>query len=92
MKEWGWGRSKTTSRINQAEDRLSVLKGKIEGLDQIRKEHNNFLSTVNVGYLGKIPWIIGIDEEKESQINGIDQTFCKITEENLSKLRKDTPE
>lgn len=33
--------------------------------------------------------IIGMDEEK-SQVNGIDQTFSNVIEENYSKLRKDT--
>lgn len=32
---------------------------------------------------------IGKEEEEESQVNGIDQIFYKIKEENLSKLRKD---
>lgn len=31
--------------------------------------------------------IIGIDEREESQVNGIDQIFKKIIEENFPKLR-----
>lgn len=35
--------------------------------------------------------IIGIDEREEFQVNGLDQIFNKITEENFSKLRKNIP-
>lgn len=34
--------------------------------------------------------VIGIDEEEESQANGIDQIFKKIREENFLKVRKGT--
>lgn len=33
--------------------------------------------------------IIGIDKGEESQVNGIDQIFKKIKEENFPKLKKD---
>lgn len=33
--------------------------------------------------------IIGIDKGEESQVNGIDQIFKKIIEENFPKLKKD---
>ena len=35
--------------------------------------------------------IIGIDEGEEFQLNGLDQIFNKITEENFSKLKKSIP-
>lgn len=34
--------------------------------------------------------IVGIVKEEESQVNGIHQTFNKIIEENVLKLRKET--
>lgn len=34
--------------------------------------------------------VIGIDEEEESQANGINQIFKKIREENFLKVRKGT--
>lgn len=33
--------------------------------------------------------IVGIGKEEESQVNGIHQTFNKIIEENIPKLRKE---
>jgi hypothetical protein len=33
---------------------------------------------------------MGIDEGEESQLDGINQTFNKVIEENLPKLRTDT--
>lgn len=39
--------------------------------------------------LSNLP-IVGIVKEEESQVNGIHQTFNKIIEENVLKLRKET--
>lgn len=71
--------------MNQMEDRVSGLEDKIEDPNQISNKHEKIKST------GKNFWIIGILEGDKSQVSGIKHVLNKLIEENVHKLRKNTP-
>lgn len=83
--------------MNQAKTRTSGFKVKVEDLDDISKNiKKKLLSTGEKRYRKcgthllkrQNLIIIGIDEGKESQVNGIDQIFGKSIEKIFPKLMK----
>lgn len=90
--------------MNQAENRVSGLRGKKEDSGQINKQHKKFTKikknkAKNSGkeHTGKVgdhdknrtfELYIGIDEGEESQVSDIDQIFNMIMEKKLCQSKE----
>ncbi len=87
-----------TNRIQELEERISDSEDTIEKINTLIKENSksNKLSSQNIQELWdtiKRPnlRIIGVEEGEEVQLNGPENIFNKIIEENFPNLKKDIP-
>ena len=97
-KQTGTTEINITNNIQEIEERISETKDTIEDINSLIKENNesNKFLTQNIQEICdtmKRPnlRIIWIEEGKELQFKGTENTFNKIIEKNVPNLKKDFP-
>ncbi len=97
-KRTGTTETSTNNRLQEIEERMSDTEDTIEKINTLIKENSktNKFSSQNIQEIWdtiKRPnlRIIGIEEGEEVQLNGPENIFNKIIEENFPNLKKDIP-
>jgi hypothetical protein len=87
-----------SNRIQEMEKRISGAENSIENNDTIIKENSKCkkILTQNIQEIQDTLtrpnlWIIGVDENEDSQFKGSANIFNKIIEENFPNLKKEMP-